>query len=55
MLEESAKKLSFKLSEKLERKEITIEEMARIVDEFLELSGQTGDIEEINNFLKKYD
>ena len=37
MLEETAKKLSLKLAEKLEKKEISIGQMAGIIDEFLKL------------------
>ena len=53
MLEELAKTLSLKLSGKLERKEITIEGMAIIIDEFLKLSVQTEDIKAVEEFVKK--
>lgn len=58
MLEELAKKLSLKLAEKLEKKEISIGEMAKIIDGFLTLSAKAEDIEdikEVENFVKKYD
>ncbi len=55
VLEELAKKLSLKLAEKLEKKEITINEMAGAIDGFLTLSAQAKDIKEIENFVKKYD
>ncbi len=53
MLEELAKKLSFKLAEKLEKKEISIKQMARTIDEFLKLSGQAKDFKEVEDFVKK--
>ena len=53
MLEELAKKLSLKLAEKLEKKEISIEQMARIIDEFLKLSGQAENLKDIDDFVKK--
>lgn len=53
MLEKFAKKLSFKLAGKLEKKEISIEQMAGIIDEFLKLSGQAKDFKEIEDFVKK--
>jgi len=55
ILEELAKKLSLKLAEKLEKKEITINEMAVAIDGFLTLSAKTKDIKKIENFVKKYD
>ena len=54
-LEESAKNLSFKLSEKLEKKEITIGQMASIIDGFLTLSAKAENIKELEDFVKKYD
>ncbi len=53
MLEEMAKELSSKLAEKLEKKKISIEQMARIIDEFLKLSGQAKDLKDIDDFVKK--
>jgi hypothetical protein len=53
MLEESAKKLSLKLAEKLEKKEISIEQMAKTIDEFLRLSGQAKELKEVEDFVKK--
>ncbi len=54
-LEKLAEKISLKLAEKLEKKEITISEMARAIDNFLTLSIQSKDIKEIENFVEKYD
>ncbi len=42
-------------SGELENKEITIEKMARIIDEFLRLSVQEKNSKELENFLKKYE
>ena len=53
MLEELAKKLSLKLAEKLEKKEISIEQMASTIDDFLKLSGQVKELKEVEDFVKK--
>ncbi len=54
-MEELAKKLSLNLSKKLEKGEIAIEEMARVIDRFLKLAGQAENTEELEDFIKKYD
>lgn len=44
MIEELSKKLSLRLAEKLENNEISIKEMAVIIDKFLKLIGEADSL-----------
>jgi len=52
MLEELSKKLSLRLAEKLENNEISIREMAVIIDKFLRLAS-AADEEKLKVFISK--
>ncbi len=52
MIEELSKELSLRLAEKLENGEISIREMAVIIDKFLKLVGEAGG-EKLKVFVSK--
>ena len=52
-IESLAKKFSLELSNKLEKKEISIEEMFHFIDRFLVLLSETKDLDKINDFIDK--
>ena len=53
MFEELAKKISFKISKKLEKGEITIERAIRLIDEFLVFSATKSE-KELKEFMDKF-